>query len=176
MISRINRRRLVRVAINLVKKTKIYGGSLPGGVSSKFLKISESFGARITYADGVESVVDTFRNHFKAWKMGLAPYCFGLFRCVDSQGNNYYGYIVQTVKVLVDWANEIFGDDAYWRGEYKNDYTKSGINRVDRVGKRLYHSIKRKLGFYCSDCHFGNAGWLGNKLVCIDFGSEGRYD
>lgn len=172
MLSRSARLRLMRLAKTMVKKVSFRNLALPAGISSRFIKLTESFGLRVTPWASRHEVVDTYDNHKKAYSYGLAPYCFGFLSVYDSNDVQAYGYIVQTVCILHDWlAQNHFSrhENCYASGRMK-------IPVIDRQGPRLYHRIFRFLGFYCGDSHLGNAGFLGRKLVCVDFGKEGRYD
>lgn len=173
MLSRRARLRLVRYAKTFLRKVDTRSYDYPGGVSSRFVRLTETFGVRVAhvYTDPVD-VVDTFRNHCKAFKAGIAPYCFGLLKAINKNGEQVYGYIVQTVKILNDWYTEV--NITPENRDYASKNT--GIEKIDRQGRRLYNRVIKVLGFPCGDTHSKNAGWLNGKLVCIDFGPEGRFE
>lgn len=172
MLSRAARLRLVRLARKVVEKINICRTNAPSGVSSTFVKVTESFGARVTRWADKSEVLATFRMHVAAFQAGIAPYAFCFMEFYDKCGRKMYGYLVQTVQVLNEYIHR---NDLY---PEVNDYSgrdgRTGIKLIDNQGSRLHKRIKNVLDISLQDTHFGNVGLIGTKLVCIDFGMEGH--
>lgn len=126
-------------------------GQTQSGCSNSFLKISESYGVKFSKYQNCE-IQKQFRNQSKAYEYGLGPFCFDLFEVVDNRGITHRCFITQAVETIPG-ISEFFG----------------GNDKLSRIAAHLKKVISRKIGFSFDDDHTGNVGFIGQKLVCIDF-------
>jgi hypothetical protein len=173
MISASNQQRLIRLAIRMVAtKDLSMGQSWADNVANKegvkqgcgnfFFRLTENWGVKLNKNDREECQL-THDRQLAAYHIGCAPYCFGIFSCIDSKGNQYYGYITQVVAI----ARDVFWNQDTWALEYQGD----------RRLKHIKQKLQKKINFPFHDSHANNIGVVGKRqrqLVCIDFGSEGN--
>ena len=128
-------------------------GPVESGCSNSFLKISESFGVKFSKNPGFCEIAKQFRNQCEAYEYGLAPFCFDLFVIVDKYGISHNCFITQAVETT--GTSELF----------------SGGDKLSRIAAHLKKVIQRRMDhFEFGDDHTGNIGFIGKKMVCIDFG------
>jgi hypothetical protein len=93
MISRLNRRRLVRLVHSRTSKmsdptdrwSSNYDENESCGASSTFVRISENWGFKYARYSCRKMAANTFKSQRKAWRVGAGPFCFGLIQ-VKIQG------------------------------------------------------------------------------------------
>lgn len=130
-------------------------GSVESGCSNSFLKISESFGVKFSKHPSYCEISKQFRNQSAAYQHGLAPFCFDFFTIVDKNGVSHNCFITEAVETIPGESECFEGND----------------NKLSRIAAHLKKVIQRKMGqFSFIDDHTGNVGFIGKKLVCIDFG------
>jgi hypothetical protein len=129
-------------------------GPVESGCSNSFLKISESFGVKFSKNPGFCEIAKQFRNQCEAYDYGLAPFCFDLFVVIDKNGVSHNCFITEAVETIPG-ISECFG----------------GNDKLSRIAAHLKKVIQKRMSrFDFGDDHTGNVGFIGKKLVCIDFG------
>lgn len=95
-----------------------------------------------------------FERQSKAYKAGLAPRPGKMFVQLYKDGTPTYGYTTQIAKII---NGNRYSDTRY----------NQLIENMEEISRKL-----RKIGILTRDLHDGNFGYIGKRLVCIDFGSE----
>lgn len=164
MLSRLARRRLVRLAKKffLNQLEQCQGDSLvlkrntsASGLYSFYFQLTETVGLKVfrdTYS--AKRAVEKFVRQRKAWRLGFAPYCFGLF-VVDG----YTCHLTETITVAQSFAGQLFGTQ---------DEANKTMKKIKHVQRVLWNNIK----FPFSDSHCGNWGRRSpqrNQVLCLDF-------
>jgi len=160
MISSRMQKRLVKIAERLICKN--CGDYQSRGVACKWLKIAESWGAKFT-ENGFEYMRTVFQNQRRGWRLGLGPFCFGLFKVRLDEDNIFYGYITQIVHIASSVYKKLF--DCYREPSYM-------YNRLERLKQFVHH----KLGVYPNDLHLDNYGFEREKIgkiLITDWGFDG---
>lgn len=161
MLSARQKRRLIALARKVLEGKEQYDSN-GNGVCAVFYKLTESFGVKVMKYYGAHKTYmrDIFVRQRRAWRLGLAPYCFGFqeftFR-FEGDDVTTWGYITEIAIVLNDHEGYSWG---------KSDVSSS------KPGARLRRLLWSKLEFEFHDCHGNNVGVLRGQWVCIDFGDE----
>lgn len=159
MISSRMQKRLVKLAEKLVNKcTK----GTAKGVACRWLNITESWGAKFT-AIGFDYMRQVFQNQRRGWRLGLGPFCFGMFKITDNEGDVFYGYITQIAILGSKYLSSKYGNG--W-------YLKTELIFGKRI-KKLKKIISDKLQIKANDLHEDNWGFINGKIVVTDWGFDG---
>lgn len=95
-----------------------------------------------------------FERQSKAYKAGLAPRPGKVFVKLYKDYSPLFGYTTQIAKTI--------NSNGYNDARYNQL-----IENMEEISRKL-----RKIGILTRDLHDGNFGYIGKRLVCIDFGSE----
>lgn len=159
MISSRMQKRLSKLAETTIVKNKANYDNC--GVACKWIKIAESWG--IKFSDiGFEYIRNIFKNQRRGWRLGIGPFCFGIFS-VTIEGFTYYGYITEIALIASKYLMRKFGD-GWWQEKYTKTY-KPKLNRLKRI-------IKDKLKVRANDLHEDNWGFINKNLVITDWGFD----
>lgn len=96
---------------------------------------------------------------------GFGPKCYGRFEYDDENSGYVYAYITEAVDRLLSdiLPMEVRGSTWCAHLYHGNHPLHSFWKAMDDIGIRVY------------DSHHKNYGYLCGRLVCIDFGSPGKY-
>lgn len=161
MISQSGRMRLIQIAKKIILKAN--GCSPHRGVASRFLKISENWGVKFSLRRA-DYITRIFANQRRAWRLGLGPFCFGLFRLTVGD-ITFHCYITEVAKVILDMIEK---QEIEWKGGIFLDSDGPFLKRC----KHLMRILEQKLDISFSDTHYANFGLIGSRFVCIDFGCD----
>lgn len=157
MLPKLTRNRLVRMARRFLRKKFQTGEDIADakdiagqGVYSIYFQLTESIGLKVyrgCYEDGLKK----YRRQYSAYKLGFAPYCFGLF-VIRGNGDYWVCHLTETILV----ATSIF------------DSTCSTLRQVEHIRRVLL----KKMFFPFHDSHNGNWGVRSprnKRALCLDF-------
>lgn len=120
----------------------------PNGQACRFVPL-EGFGAKV-YGDNEDGARQAFENQRKGFEAGIAPAVGDFFmvrmRFGPKQEFLLYGYLTEMAERIGE-CNNRHGDPRY----------------------QALKSAMRQAGFGAGDLHPGNFGWIGERMVCIDF-------
>lgn len=149
MISRLNRRRLVRMAKKILSNRVLFDKmkqNSRNGSFNTFIKLTENWAMKCCTREGQT----VYRNQRRAWRCGCGPFCFGLMRQKMEFGYGEFAYITEIVSTQID----------------RNDYWN---NRYEKKISHIRIKMEKKASFQWTDRHSGNFGFKASTLVCIDF-------
>lgn len=157
MISRLNRRRLIKIASKIVNSETLLDEkcsyqNAKSGAYNVFFKLTENWGVKVCRGSSHTNYI----RQRRAWRLGCGPYCFGLMYVPSMY---CYAYITETVTVFT----EVCKDQSSYNG---------GRQRTAKENHRTNHLIRKleaKLHFEFTDNGNRNMGVKGKLLVCIDF-------
>jgi hypothetical protein len=130
-------------------------GFSPSGVHCQFIKLDASWGIKVYR--GRKDVRDRAFNQQSAMaQVGYAPQVGESFDVGDN-----FCYVTQVAQPLIEGDRDGGSDYNDEFSIIEKRYSDEMFDVVDEM---------RQHGFYMSDVHAANFGWLNNKLICIDFG------
>jgi hypothetical protein len=137
----------------------------PCGSYCAFVPITESIGAKLYFSESERDRIYERQN--RAFEHGLGPNTYGVFsftpdrelRCdawlkykADCE---IFGYLTEIVETFADGST----------GNVENGDRIPEFEQIEKLRENL-----SELDFYFTDDHYGNLGWRGDTLLCIDFG------
>ena len=116
----------------------------PCGVECTFIKLDKEIGAKVFHRKRSRDIA--FKNQKKGFKSRVGPKAIASFTIREKE-LNIYGRYVYLTKIAKKKSVHNFWD------------------RVEVLAKRL-----KKIGLSDADLHSDNVAFIGNRMVCIDFG------
>lgn len=145
------------------------------GISCRFIKIDENWGIKFYQDEAMRNKTLDFQN--RAANAGLAP---RVGKCFELELPFYEGdEPIEVFGYVTECISETYGD--------KMAHDLFGITRdqchstqSDEIYSCLYSDYEynqlisdiEDIGITTKDIHIMNVGYLGDKLVCIDFSEE----
>ncbi len=127
-------------------------GKKLSGCNGSYVKMDETWGVKFSSTDNMHR---NFQRQLRAAEFGLGPRCFGYFTYTTKRGHTFGCYVTENAETICEPGDsEEFDED--------NEYNEDAVN--------LVKEMKMRTGFYFSDCHTANVGYLRGRMVCIDFG------
>lgn len=125
----------------------------PAGMVCHFVKLDDDWGVKCFRRERKRN--ECYNWQKKAAAVGLGPKVGEMFSF-----GKYFCYITQVAEVYhniesMDW----------------DDYCDIERDNQDEIDK-LKAELEEKIGFWFSDDHIGNIGFINGRMVCIDFGDS----
>lgn len=136
----------------------------PGGVSCKFIKLSDEWGLKVYRRKGERD--RCYDNQSKMAQYGFGP------RVGDKLDINdeFYVYVTEVAIPIWEAFNDIGAD---W---IKTEKERAKLQEKDKtIIKSMIRELVDKMadkGYQFCDAHMANVGMLNKMLVCIDFGND----
>jgi hypothetical protein len=142
----------------MVLKDYLYDYSDDNGCCCRYFALGK-IGAKVYPGCNKETVEEIFLANKKAYKAGLAPKVYSVFRIKTDRGY-VYGYYVEHISTIL--------------GNLKPSERNKLIYKREKLEEDLYKLATENdcslIELASVDLHYYNIGIKKNKLVCIDFG------
>lgn len=149
----------------------------PGGIQSKYIKLSDKWGAKITTDEGARDAAYHAQKSCFDLDNSIAPEVGETFE-IKVGDKMWYGYITEHLMEFYPnfkWTCSVGGNRIDWNNnpkptqcEYSRHFLLVPYRDQLMETKKQYSEA----GFYFLDDHAGNLGFKGDKVVCIDFGDN----
>lgn len=167
-ISSVVKKQLIEKAKEIIRENKQKNNGGESGIASTFYKINDQWGVKFT-TNGREYMTQTYMRQKRGYRVGIAPYCFGIIETTIEYtlkfGNEIIkkslritGYITQVADVL----SQIWG--MFYIDTVPEEFAEEIGNLCD--------ICRSKLGFRFWDYHAQNLGYIDGNMVIIDWGNE----
>lgn len=145
------------------------------GAAARFIRITEKWGLKFYQNEAIRNKTYDFQS--RCAEDGLAPRVGDLFEFSLPFNENetpisVFGYLTECIEETYGdrYAYKMFGDS------YENCSKNQQIEVDDMMfGDRKYNDLITGIywtGISTKDIHALNIGFIGNRLICIDFSDE----
>ena len=154
----------VAIAVNFVQTHPITHQDYDSGVHAYFARLSPTWGLKFFFSSSERN--ENFRLQAAAHRHGLAPEVKSPFQATLPCGRTAYGYLTETIKETEKERISREKPNIYLGWEVMEEWRETSHD-LDTLCYRL-----RKVGLTDLDMNWGNVGYVGKNLVCIDFSCE----